>query len=412
MTTQGAKPRYAIPILFTVVFIDLVGFGILTPLIPFYVERLGAGPELITLVIAAHPLSQSIAMPLWGSLSDRVGRRPVLLASMLGHAAAYLLIGFADSLWLLAAARVLSGATSANLSTAYASVTDITTHEERAGALGRISAAFGLGFAVGPAIGGLLAGGGSIDEANLVRPAIAAAAFSFCAFIAIFALLPETRPGRPTDGAPARSASRLGDLGHIARRPVIARMLVMAIVVLVFMAVRESIFPLWANHQHGLSARTLGILLAWTGFLIFAVQFFAMGRLARRFGELNLVRAAIICLMTGWLGLVLATNIGTLLIAMTIAAFGTAFFQTSIQSLLSKEAGPAERGSVLGIYQASSAMSRFVGQAGSGTLYGQISPNAPFLLGSLAMLPAFAMTMMVGRRMTASARAGARDASD
>ncbi|MEQ1802052.1 MAG: MFS transporter [Gammaproteobacteria bacterium] len=397
--TPGPKPRFAVPILFAVVFIDLVGFGILAPLTPFYVERLGARPELITLIIAAHPLAQSLAMPLWGSLSDRRGRRPVLLASMFGHGLAYLLLGWADSLWLLLLARVLSGATSANLSTAYAYIADVTTPEERAGAMGRVSSAFGLGFAIGPALGGLLAGGTTMDDANLVRPAVAAALFSFSAFLAIFMFLPETRQLSPASSPRAEGSSLLGELGRIAGRPLIARMLVMATVVLVFMSVRESIFPLWANHEHGLNARTLGAMLAWTGGLIAMVQFFGIGWLAQRFGELNLVKGAIVCLMLGWLGLTLAWSVPTLLLAMSIGSFGTAFFQTSMQSLLSKRAGMAERGAVLGVYQSSSAMARFVGQAGAGTLYGQLGANAPFLLGSLAMVPAFAIATQVGRRL-------------
>jgi len=400
--TPGPKPRFAVPILFAVVFIDLVGFGILAPLVPFYVERLGARPELITLIIAAHPLAQSLAMPLWGSLSDRRGRRPVLLASMFGHGAAYLMLAFADSLWLLLMVRILSGATSANLSTAYAYIADVTTPEERAGAMGRVSSAFGLGFAIGPALGGLLAGGTTMDDANLVRPAIAAALFSFSAFLAIFMFLPETRQLSPASTPRAAGTSLLGELGRIAGRPLISRMLIMATVVLIFMSVRESIFPLWANHEHGLNARTLGGMLAWTGALIAMVQFFGIGWLAQRFGELNLVKGAIVCLMLGWLGLTLAWSLPTLLLAMTIASFGTAFFQTSMQSLLSKRAGMAERGAVLGVYQSSSAMARFVGQAGAGTLYGQLGANAPFLLGSLAMLPAFAIATQVGRRLKAT----------
>ncbi|MCC7330532.1 MAG: MFS transporter, partial [Gammaproteobacteria bacterium] len=146
---MNTPPRLAFATLFAIVFIDLVGFGIVIPLVPFYVERLGAGPELITLIIALHALCQSAAMPLWGTISDRYGRRPVLLASMLGHVASYLMLGFADSLWLLALARVISGVTAANLSTAYAYIADITSPAERAGAMGRISAAFGLGMAVG-----------------------------------------------------------------------------------------------------------------------------------------------------------------------------------------------------------------------------------------------------------------------
>jgi DHA1 family tetracycline resistance protein-like MFS transporter len=410
--TPGSKPRFAVPILFAVVFIDLVGFGILAPLTPFYAERLGARPELITLIIAAHPLAQSLCMPLWGSLSDRRGRRPVLLASMFGHGAAYLLLGMADSLWLLLLARFLSGATSANLSTAYAYVSDITTPEERAGAMGRVSSAFGLGFAIGPAFGGLLAGGTTMADANLVRPAVAAALFSFAAFVAIFVFLPETRHlGAPSQPRPAGS-TMLGEITRIARRPLISRMLLMATVVLVFMSVRESIFPLWANHEHHLNARTLGGMLAWTGALIALVQFFGIGWLAQKYGELNLVKGAILCLMTGWLGLTVAWNIPTLLLAMTIGSFGTAFFQTSMQSLLSKRAGPTERGAVLGVYQSSSAMSRFVGQAGAGTLYGQLGAHAPFLLGSMAMIPAFAVAMQVGRRMREAplpGEAGRRD---
>jgi MFS family permease len=165
------------------------------------------------------------------------------------------------------------------------------------------------------------------------------------------------------------------------------------------MAVRESIFPLWANHEHNLNARTLGAMLGWTGALIAMVQFFGIGWLAQRYGELNLVKGAILCLMTGWIGLTLAWNIPTLLIAMSIGSFGTAFFQTSMQSLLTKRAGSAERGAVLGVYQSSSAMARFVGQAGAGTLYGQLGAHAPFLIGSAVMVPAFAIATAVGRRM-------------
>lgn len=389
-----------IPILFAVVFIDLVGFGLLAPLVPFYGERLGAGPELITLIIAAHPLSQSLATPVWGALSDRHGRRPVLLASMFGHALAYVAIGFAPSLGWLAVARVLSGVTSANLATAYAYIGDVTSPAERAGAMGRISAAFGLGFAVGPAIGGLLAGGDTMAEANLLRPALGAAAFSFAAFLAILAFLPESRPpGARTEGR--RAGSLRSDFRRVAARPVVRLMLILATIVLVCMAVRESIFPLWANRAHGLGARTLGSLFAWTGGLIFVVQFFALGRLVKRFGELTLVRAALICLLAGWLGLVLAPDLPTLLAAMTVSAFGTAFFQTCMQSLLSRRAGPAERGVVLGVYQSSSAMARFVGQAGAGTLYGQAGASAPFLLGSAAMVPALLLSRAIGRRLEA-----------
>jgi predicted MFS family arabinose efflux permease len=327
----------------------------------------------------------------------------VLLASMLGHAISYAMLGFAGSLWMLLLARVVSGATSANISTAYAYVADVTTPAQRARAMGRVSSAFGLGFMIGPALGGLLAGGNTMAEANLVRPAVAAGLFSLAAFLAIFVFLPETRQLAPPSEPRAAGSTLLTELRHIAGRPLISQLLAMATVVLIFISAREAIFTLWANHQHALSARAIGGMLAWSGGLIALVQFFGMGWLSKRFGELNLVKCAIVFLMTGWFGLTLATGIPTLLIAMTIGSFGTAFFQTSMQSLLSKLAGPSERGAVLGVYQSSTSMARFLGQAGAGTLYGQLGSNAPFLLGSLAMLPAFAIATRIGRQTAASA---------
>jgi MFS transporter, DHA1 family, tetracycline resistance protein len=398
-----APPRFAFPTLFAVVFIDLVGFGIVIPLVPFFAERLGARPELITLIIALHALCQSAAMPLWGAMSDRRGRRPVLLISMLGHAGSYLMMGFADSLWMLAAARIVSGITAANLSTAYAYIADITTPDERAGAMGKISAAFGLGFAVGPAIGGLLAGGDTMADANLMRPAVAAAAFSLAAAIAIWFFLPETQHHAARQEAQREHRGLVSDLRRVTRRPVVTMMLVLALLVVTFMAVRESIFPLWAHYRLGLNAGQLGITLGYTGALICAIQFLGMGRLSERFGELGLVKAAVTLFAVAWVGLALSGNLVACMAALTAQAFGTAFFQTSMQSLISKRAGAAERGLVLGVYQSSSALARFMGQACAGTLYGQISMNAPFLIGTAAMVPALWLALRIGRHMDEAA---------
>jgi DHA1 family tetracycline resistance protein-like MFS transporter len=395
-----AAPRFAFPTLFAIVFIDLVGFGIVIPLVPFYAQRLGARPELITLIIALHSLCQTMAMPLWGALSDRSGRRPVLLVSMGGHALSYLLMGYADSLWILALARVLSGVTSANIATAYAYITDITAPEERAQAMGRISAAFGLGFAVGPAIGGLLAGGDSMASADLMRPAIGAAIASGLSFLSIWLFLPETHQGHG-GGAGRPEGSTFGNLGRVARRPVITMMLGLALLATTFLAAREAIFPLWLHERLGFTARQLGIVLGFSGGLISLIQFGAMGWLTRRFGELRLVKAAIVLFAVGWVGLTLVQSMGPLLVVLTVTCFGSAFFQTCMQSLLSQRAGPAERGLVLGAYQSSSALARFVGQASAGTMYGQIGINAPYLIGAAVMVPAYWLARRIGQRIEA-----------
>ncbi len=397
--TSAPVARFAFPTLFAVVFIDLIGFGIVIPLVPFFAVRLGARPELITLIIALHALCQSVAMPLWGAMSDRRGRRPVLLISMMGHAGSYLLMGFADSLWMLALARVISGVTAANLSTAYAYIADITTPDERAGAMGKISAAFGLGFAVGPAVGGLLAGGATVADANLMRPALAAALFSSAAAVAIYFFLPETQHQAARDLARGEHRSLPSDLKRVTRRPVITMMLVLALMVVTFMAVRESIFPLWAHYRLGFNTVEIGIALSFTGALITGIQFLGMGYLSRRFGELGLVKSAVVLFATAWIGLTLSRSLPTVLIALAVQSLGVAFFQTSMQSLISKRAGQSERGLVLGVYQSSSALARFMGQACAGTLYGQIGMNAPFLIGAAAMAPAMWLARRIGKRI-------------
>ena len=402
-------PRFAFPTLFLVVFIDLVGFGIVIPLVPFFAERLGARPELITLIIALHALCQAVAMPVWGALSDRRGRRPVLLVSMIGHAGSYLMMGFADSLWMLALARIISGVTAANLSTAYAYIADITGPDERAGAMGKISAAFGLGFAVGPALGGVLAGGTTMADANLMRPAVFAAGFSFAAALAIYFFLPETQDQDARMNARGEHRSLLADLKRVTRRPVVTMMLVLALMVVTFMAVRESIFPLWAHYKLGFNARELGITLGYTGALVSGVQFLGMGHLSERFGELSLVKGAVALFATAWIGLALSGSMAAVLVALTAQGFGTAFFQTSMQSLMSKRAGPTERGMVLGVYQSSSALARFMGQAMAGTLFGQIGWNAPFLIGATVMAPALWLAFRIGQRLDAPPQAAGAD---
>src|SRR6516164_6752693 len=179
------------PTLFLIVFIDLVGFGLVIPLLPFYALRFGAPPQEVTLLLAIYSLMQLFAAPLWGRLSDRVGRRPVLMISMAASVLAYLWIGSAAAMWMLFAARALAGACAGNIAAAQAYIADITKPEERAKGMGLIGAAFGLGFIFGPALGGLLAGN-NLASANLEIPAWAAAGLSCAALCGVLFLLRES----------------------------------------------------------------------------------------------------------------------------------------------------------------------------------------------------------------------------
>ena len=390
-----ARPevRRRTAVLFGVVFVDLLGLGILLPLVPFYGVRLGLSAETLTLVISLHALFQFLGAPLLGRLSDRHGRRPVLLFSMAGHAIAYLVLAFADSIWLLALSRVLSGFTSGNLSAAYAYGSDMSGPTDRTTMLARISAAFALGLTFGPLLGAALAGPGDPAAANLQSPALAACALSTLSFLSILFFLPES-PRRPDRAGNAAATLSSGEPSP-QRLPFVRIALLLSLLVIVFSAMRETLFALWMHDKHGFEVTVTGAVIALHGLLVAAVQLFGTGRLSVRFGEQQLLNVGIVAYGASWLGLGLSTGLPAVLAAMTLSALGTALFATSLQSLLTQAVGPAVRGGVLGALQSSSALARFLGAALSGTLYGQISPDAPFLIGALAMIPAF----FVGRRL-------------
>jgi DHA1 family tetracycline resistance protein-like MFS transporter len=397
--------RRRLAVLWLIVFVDLLGFGVLIPLIPFYAVRLGLSAEWVTPVIALHSLMQFVGAPLLGRLSDRYGRRPVLALSMAGHVAAYVLLAFSDSLAWLIASRLLSGFTSGNLSAAYAYVSDVTPVERRATSLARISAAFALGFAIGPALGGWLAGAADPVSANLASPALMAAALSTLALVGILAFLPESHVGtrRSANAAMAREkpSARIAAL----RDPALRLMVILCLCVLTFAAMRESLMSLWLHDRLAYDTHAIGMVFTINGFTVAFAQFVLVGPLARQFGEMVTLRAGVVCYGISWAGLLLAHDLPSVLSATAIGAFGTALFGTSLQTLVSLRAAPTTRGAIMGMYQSSSSLARFSGAASSGTLYGQLGRDVPFLFGAVAMLPALLITLRIGSVLRQEAKA-------
>ncbi|MEZ5459878.1 MAG: MFS transporter [Steroidobacteraceae bacterium] len=404
--TAGPRDlRRRLAVLWLVVFVDLLGFGILIPLIPFYGVRLGLSPEWVTLVISLHSLLQFVGAPILGRLSDRFGRRSVLALSMAGHAAAYALLAFADTVWLLVLSRLLSGFTSGNLAAAYAYVSDVTPAERRAAGLARISSAFALGFALGPLLGGLLAGTGDPESASFAAPAVAAASLSIVSLLGIALFLPESL--RETSAAaiaatsarPATSAGFATGRLHPLRDTALRWMVLLALGVLTFAAMRESLMSLWLHDELSFDTHTIGLVFTVNGLIVALTQFTATGQLAQRFGELVTLRLGIVCYGLSWAGLLLAGSLHTVVLATATGAIGTAMFGTSLQSLVSQRAAPGERGAVMGLYQSSASLARFGGAAFSGTLYARLGHDVPFTLGAIAMLPALVITAMIAARL-------------
>ncbi|HEV2162819.1 MAG TPA: MFS transporter [Stellaceae bacterium] len=379
-------------ILFFIVFIDLVGFGVVIPLLPYYGLDFHATPFAITSMMACYSLAQFFASPLLGHLSDRLGRKPVILASLVCSVLSYLWLGFATQLWMLFAARLLAGAGAGNISAAQAYVADVTPPDQRAKGMGMIGAAIGLGFTLGPAIGGAVAGGNA-QSAHLAWPAFVAAALSAAAFVLAFARLEESLTHKPT----AR-VGRIAMARAAAGRPMLRRLLVLVFVSIAAFAGMETTFALWAHDGFGWGPFQVGMIFFYVGILLSALQGGAIGKLAKAVGELNLVIAGAAIIAVGLFALTIAHALWLVLVASGLLAIGMGMFSPSIASLFSQHAGEGERGGVLGLSQSAQSLARIVGPTVAGAIYGGLGRNTPYYLGALLMVGVAVFAARLPRR--------------
>ena len=387
-------------ILFLIVFIDLIGFGIILPLLPFYGEFYQASPEMVGLLMATYSFTQFLAAPFWGRLSDRIGRRPVLLVSLAGLAASYVWLGFADSLTVLFAARAVGGAMAGNISAAFAYIADITTPENRAKGMGMIGAAFGLGFIAGPAIGGILAGSDPVN-ADFQSPAFAAAALSGIALIMAAFTLKESLSVEIRERLAAKSpSSRLSMFREALERPYIGLLLALTFLSTFAFAGLESTFAMWSRRQFGWGPLQNGYLFAYVGVLSAFIQGGLVGRLARRFGEATLIIQGAIALAVGIFLIPFSNSLFVLLIAMTIAGYGFSVISPSLNSLISLQVGEDEQGGIMGVTRSASTMARFTGPAWAGFLFGSLGRDGPYFAGAIIMV----VVALLGARALKSIR--------
>lgn len=380
-------------VLFLVVFVDLVGFGLLIPLLPFYVQRTGVGPELITLVLGLYSLAQFFAAPVWGRLSDRYGRKPVLAVTSIGLGLSYILLAFSDSLALVAASRVFGGLMAGNIAAAQAYVSDVTAPEARARGMGLLGAAFGLGFIVGPAIGGVLAGD-DVNGADFVSPALAAMTLSFAAAIGVVFFLKESLP---KDTRRERRPTWREKASALAGRRTLLMMAAAGFLVITAWAQFETVFALWVNAVFSYGPREIGFVLGFMGAVNVLVQGVFMGVLTRRFGERRLALSAIVLFIAGYAAVAASPDLPVLLGACAALALGSALFNPSITSLVSQEASRHERGAVLGAYQAATALGRVAGPAFSGVLF-SVALALPYLVAAALAVPALAFVAFAQKR--------------
>jgi|SRR5271165_1086147 len=384
------------PTLFLIIFVDLVGFGLVIPLLPFYAVRFAASPQQVTLLLAIYSLMQLFTAPFWGRLSDRIGRRPVLMTSMAASALAYVWLGSASELWMLFAARALTGACAGNVAAAQAYIADITTPENRAKGMGLIGAAFGLGFIFGPALGGFLAGNNPAS-ANLETPAWVAAGLSLTALCGVLFLLPESLPPELRGKPPPRN--RFDMLFGALRRPLLAQLILIFFLVILAFAGMESTFALWAMRQFHWGPQPVGYVFAYVGVLSAILQGGLIGRLSQRFGEERLLPCGLALIGIGLFVLPFALHLALLAIAVSGLAIGMGLTQPSLNSLISRQAGSAEQGEILGVSQSVGSLSRVLGPAIAGFLFSYLGRAFPFIWGAALVIIALALALNLVRSL-------------
>jgi len=390
------------PTLFLVVFVNVLGFGLIVPLLPFYVERLGGGPEAVTLIIALYSLLQFVTSPLIGRLSDRYGRRPVMAWTMFGTILGHLLLGIADSLWLVVVSRAVLGITAGNLGVAFAYASDITTHSQRAKAIGTLSAAFGMGFMFGPGIGGLMAGT-DLQTANFMLPAFSAAGLAIIGLLCILWVLPESLKQEDRDGH--RDAAKVSMLEQIQVMLKLESMAILSLVSFLLYAAWSmllAIFALWANRVLDYGPREIGFLFMYMGMIGTITQLTLIGPLEKRFGEIPVILATVTMMVIGLLLVGAATGLTMTILATSILAAAHSIFTPMVTSIASKKAPPKERGTVLGIFQGIGGLGRVFGPAAAGFAFAEIGYSSPYFFGAAVMLPCCVLMLMMMRRANVS----------
>jgi len=392
------RPAWALYTLLSVTFINILGFGIVVPLLPFYGQSFHAAPWQIALIFSAYSMGSFFGEPFWGRLSDRVGRKPILVWTTLANCLCYGALAFAPNILFAFAIRFLGGMAAGNGSVIQGYIADVTAPEDRAGRMATLGAAYNIGFILGPVAGGFLAKP-SLGHAGFQIPLLAASVLAGLSCLGIVTLVRESRRGAPAD---LQSLSRWAVISLAARNPVVGRLMLLTFVVGFAFTGIESVFGLWAHHKFAWQPREVGLCFAISGLVSSPTQFLLTGVLSRRFGEARM-------LAVGMVGTVIAMALQPFgdghwttyaLMAMIALCASVAF--PNAGALMSRAIDEHNQGQILGLNNACGAFARFAGPSGAAIVYSTISVDGPYYLGALIVAPAILLALGAGR---AAARA-------
>lgn len=373
-------------VIFLTVFIDLVGFGIVLPLLPKYAEEFGAWGYQIGLIISSYSLMQFFFAPRWGRLSDRIGRRPVLLISNAGSAMSYALFGvaglFAGStgLLLLLISRVFAGICGANLSVASAYIADLTTHENRSKGMGLIGMAFGLGFILGPAIGSLSAAKLGLSGPGWIAGALCAGNFVLACFI--------LRESRSPQSKRVTHRANLEQWLHTLRQPKLRLLIVLFFLATFCFASFESTLPLLLSNRFGLDWTRIGYIFAYCGVVAAVIQGGVIGRLVKRFGEPQLIFGSLIVVAASLVLIPFAPHFVALLVGIGVFSAGSGINRAPTMGMISIHSPADEQGATMGVAQSAGTLARIFGPVFATALYAIQAPMPYVIAGVIALFAA------------------------
>ena len=384
----------AAPSLIAVIFINMLGFGIIVPLLPFYAKSMNAAPWQISLIFSAYAIGGFFGEPFWGRLSDRYGRKPLLISTICGNCLCYLALAFAPNVAAAFTIRLLGGLASGNGAVIQGYIADVTPPERRARMLSRQGAAWNVGMIVGPAVGGAFAHT-DIGPIGFRIPLFIAAGLSAVAVTGIILFI---RESKVRDQSITQRPSRWSAIGEAVTHPVIGRLMLLTFLVGFAFTGIESTFGLWGQARFGWGPRQISICFAAVGVVASLTQFFVTGPLSERFGEGRMlaigmgVTALGSALQPFSTGLVMTTGL------MCVTAVGQSVAWPNVGALISRTADPHRQGQILGLNNAAGAFARFVGPLCAGLTFAGLSINAPFWQGAGIVAPAILLAASAARR--------------
>ncbi|MGH6955710.1 MAG: MFS transporter [Caulobacteraceae bacterium] len=398
--STGGRSTAALYTLLSVMFVNMLGFGVVVPFLPFYAESFHATGWEVALVFSAYSIGSFVGEPFWGKLSDRVGRKPLLISTVAANCLCYGFLAFAPNIWAAILIRIAGGMAAGNGSVVQGYIADVTPVDDRAGQMAKLGAAYNLGFILGPFVGGILAKP-SAGTAGYQLPLLTASGLAACSAIGIALVVKESRKRRQYVG---RQPSRWRMFGYAIRHPVVGKLMGLTFAVGVAFTAIESTFGFWTQDRFGWDPRAVGMCFGVTGAVSAGCQFLLTGPLSRRFGEGPM-------LAVGMAGTVICTGllpfsdgaVSTVALMSLMALFQSVAFPNS-GAILSRAVDPDNQGQIMGLNNATGALARVAGpQCGLEVM--NLNVNAPFYLGALIVAPAILLALGAGRAAEAGAQA-------